>query len=340
MPEPMVSPVDAWRIDAANFPRDGSAEDRLRFAVGYAILAPSGHNSQPWQFRVRGATLELRADWRRALPRVDPAHRELVLGCGAALHTLSVALHALGQGHRIELTPEPEERALLARVHLDGSPPKADARAFAAIDARHTTRGEFVASARDAEHAAALVAAAARDDVELVVATPAARARWAEHIAEGDRQQGRDPSFRRELAAWVHANHSGRRDGMPGYAHGFGGVLSRLAPWVIGHLDWGKSQARRDRQLALTAPILAVLTTRDDDMTAWLRCGQALSQLLLEATARGLVAAFLNQPCEVPALRGQLQATLQGRYPQLLLRLGTAPASAPTPRRPLQDVLG
>jgi hypothetical protein len=38
----------------------------LRFFVNYAILAPSGHNTQPWLFRIGGRNLELLADRRRA----------------------------------------------------------------------------------------------------------------------------------------------------------------------------------------------------------------------------------------------------------------------------------
>jgi len=38
----------AWGIDVNSFPQDGGIEDQLRFLIGFAILAPSGHNSQPW----------------------------------------------------------------------------------------------------------------------------------------------------------------------------------------------------------------------------------------------------------------------------------------------------
>jgi hypothetical protein len=38
--------LEAWSVDAAEWPREGSAEEKLRFLVRYAILAPSGHNTQ------------------------------------------------------------------------------------------------------------------------------------------------------------------------------------------------------------------------------------------------------------------------------------------------------
>jgi len=43
-----------WGIDVNAFPEKGKLDDQLKFLLGFAILAPSGHNSQPWRFRVEG----------------------------------------------------------------------------------------------------------------------------------------------------------------------------------------------------------------------------------------------------------------------------------------------
>jgi len=39
--------LSAWRVDEPDFPSGGSIEGKLRFAVNYAILASSSHNTQP-----------------------------------------------------------------------------------------------------------------------------------------------------------------------------------------------------------------------------------------------------------------------------------------------------
>ena len=39
-----------WNIAEAHYPALGSVPEQLRFLLGYAILAPSRSNSQPWQF--------------------------------------------------------------------------------------------------------------------------------------------------------------------------------------------------------------------------------------------------------------------------------------------------
>lgn len=48
-----ASNLAAWNIDPSEFPVTETAIDKARFAVGYAILAPSSHNTQPWRLIVK-----------------------------------------------------------------------------------------------------------------------------------------------------------------------------------------------------------------------------------------------------------------------------------------------
>ena len=42
--------LEAWSVTPSDFPPTGTLLDKARFAVRYAILAPSSHNTQPWRF--------------------------------------------------------------------------------------------------------------------------------------------------------------------------------------------------------------------------------------------------------------------------------------------------
>jgi len=90
--------------------------DDIAGLVATAARAPSVHNSQPWQFRVRGTDLELHADPRRMLPQVDPDGREMLISCGAALYGLRLGLRRLGYRAEVEVLPDPAQPGLLARV--------------------------------------------------------------------------------------------------------------------------------------------------------------------------------------------------------------------------------
>src|SRR6516225_2582864 len=130
---------------ASDYPRERPVEERLRFALRYAVLAPSSHNTQPWLFRIEGDHVDVLADRSRALPVVDPDDRELVISCGAALHHLRTALAAFGEQADVQLLPYPGVLDVLARVGAHG-PAEPDAHArerLAAAVRRRTTRRPF-----------------------------------------------------------------------------------------------------------------------------------------------------------------------------------------------------
>lgn len=335
--------IDPWRVSDTGFPRQGPPSAQFRHLLHYAILAPSGHNTQPWRFRLAGNSVELLADRARRLPIVDPEDRELTISCGAALGQLRLAIRHFGFADVLDLFPDVDQPQLLARVGMGEarSPDADDERLFHAIPLRRSNRSDFAARPVPPQLVKALRASAASEHVAFhEVAGTADRGAVAELVAEGDRRQFADAAFRRELAQWIRPGFSGRRDGIPGAALGMGALASCVAPWIIRSLDVGKPQAMAHRRLALESPLLAVLGTRTDTPAAWLATGQALSRLLLRAHAEGVAASYLNAPIEVPALRSRLRDTLglEG-YPQLLLRLGYGPEVGPTPRRHVSEVL-
>jgi nitroreductase len=333
----------AWKIDDHAFPSDADPSEVLRFALRYAILAPSGHNGQPWLFRIDGDLLRVRADRSRALPMVDPCDREMLISCAATVHLTSVALEHFGYQPGITRLPDPADPDLLAAIRLGqrGTPP-ADRALFDAITVRHSNRSPYQSRPVTGEQLARLRTAAAGQGAWLQpVTSQAAISAAAALIADGDLIKWRDAEFRRELAERLVPNHGDRRDGMPGYAFGIPGPLARLAPALVRRADLGRLRAAADRKLALATPCLAVIGTDRDDPPAWMAAGQAMSAVLLKATADGLATSFLSQAIEVDTLRPRLAALAGGgACPQLLLRVGyPSRAARPAPRRPLADVL-
>jgi hypothetical protein len=333
----------AWQVDAADFPVGSPVDEMLRFVLRFAILAPSSHNSQPWRFWVDGAAVELYVDRSRRLPIVDPADRELVMSCGAALKNLTVALNYFGEGLAVRPFPEPDRVDLLARLELVSQPAMAGPHIkdlFAAITRRHTTRRAFDPVAVTEQVFLELRRAALDDQAGLFEVPQHQRRAVAHLVADADTVQMSDPQFRRELASWMRPNHSATADGMPGYALGYSDLQSVVGPLVVRTFDVGASQAAKDEDLVSGSPLLAVLATPEDDPASWLAAGQAMQHVLLTAAAGDLQASFLNQPVEVPALRAKLGSELGlTGYPQLLMRFGYGQAGSATPRRPVRDVL-
>jgi len=333
---------DPWKVSEQGFPRSGEAKEKLHFMLNYAVLAPSGHNTQPWLFKVGGEEVQLRTDRTRGLPVVDPEDRALVISCGAALFHLRVAIRHFGYEDEVEVLPNPHDPDLLARVRLgpDHAETEEERMLFQTIPKRRSNRGPFEDKQVPGRLLSALQAAAWEEGAWLhLVEAENAKHAIAELIAEGDRTQLADKRFRRELASWVHPNRTRSRDGMPGYAFGFGDLMSLAGPFVIRTFDTGKGQAAKDRQLAEGSPVLAILGTEGDTPPEWLAAGQALARVLLRARAEEVWASFLNQPIEVAELRPRLREAIGvDGYPQLLLRMGYGPEVRPTPRQPVEEI--
>ncbi|NBC48342.1 MAG: nitroreductase [Gammaproteobacteria bacterium] len=345
-------------------------DEQAQALIVKAVQAPSSHNTQPWRFRVDGATIDLSADRSRALPVNDPDDRELTSSCGAALMNLRVAAAGQGLGIAVERLPDATQPDWLARVSIrsDSRPPPSPAPQGSAdlppyplpgpppnsppnsplgrlavlnafIEQRRTHRKGFSERVVDPAIVEQLVAAAEFEGALLhPLTTAAVREQAAALVAEGDAVQWSMPAWRQELAAWMRPRRSGEGLTVPA-------MLAPVIGFMIARFDLGKRIAVQDQALAAAAPVLAVLATEHDRPNDWLRAGEALQRLLLVACRQGLQAGYLNQPIQVAALRPRLQGLIGGGFPQLLLRLGYLPEGSrfsslpPTPRRPSKAVL-
>lgn len=317
--------------------RNHSETRELRALVRSAILAPSSHNTQPWRFSVREGRIALYADRTRALPANDPDDRELTISCGCALMNLRVAAAAGGLGPRIKILPELEDPDLLAYVELAPSTDRAsdDAQLFPAITKRRTYRKRYEAKPVLGEVLDELAESAHSEGAWVeVLSGETTRHKAAELIAEGDAIQWADPSWRRELAAWMHPRRQGDGLVVPGLA-------APIAQLTVRSFDMGSGVAAKDRKLANESPVLAVLGSERDDAADWVSAGQSLQRLLLTACQKGLQASYLNQPIQVPSLRPKLKNLLsRGGFPQILFRLGFPGNELPaTSRRELDQVI-
>jgi hypothetical protein len=116
--------------------------------------------------------------------------------------------------------------------------------------------------------------------------------------------------------------------------------MSHASALVIRVFDFGHSQGSKDRRLAQEAQALMVFATEEDGQQEWLVTGRGLTRVLLRFAGSGATASFLNQPIEVPELRGELAVAVGiSEVPQLLLRCGYGPEVRAEPRRSVDSVV-
>jgi len=311
--------------------------DTLATILESAVLAPSSHNTQPWRFEISDDGVSLFADRLRALPVNDPDDRELTISCGCALFNLRIAAAHAGFVSNCELLPDPEDEDLLATVSFTpaAGPEGRQSELFQAIARRRTYRKRFEAEQVPADVLDSLTESAETEEAWFqVLDSEQDRHQVAELVAEGDAAQWSNPSWRRELAAWMHPRRKGDGLTVPG-------MVAPVAQLVVRTFDMGNGVGAKDRQLADESPVIAALGTAGDGVQDWLKAGQALERVLLRSLGQGLQASYLNQPIQVAVLRPKLQHLLGCTgFPQILLRLGYPATDLPAaPRRNLQEVV-
>lgn len=325
-----------------------SAETRqqaLYRAAARATLAPSIHNTQPWRFVVAPDRLELYADTTRALAVVDPDGRHLLLSCGAALLGARLSLAAAGIAVRVDLLPDelaaPDLLAVL--VPTGETEPDASARRLdAAARSRRSNRREFGPEQLPETVIDVLLRAAHEEGASLQFVTELSdRVALATLTQRAEAVQKENPDYHKELRAWT-TDDPARADGVPAVA------VPHIARAADGAHDevpirefdtTGSGQLPSETRSSLHQTLF-VLATASDHRRDWLITGEALYRVLLELTDAGYVASIFSQVSEVPAVRQELRRRLRlSANPQLMVRAGTAPPTAPTPRRPLAEVI-
>lgn len=308
----------------------------IRDLIRYATLAASGHNTQPWRFRLCEDRIEILPDLARRTPVVDPDDHHLFVSLGCAAENLALAANARGRPGTLSFSPANEGAVVFA---FGGGPDPAPS-LFDAIPQRQSTRAEYDGRPVSAADLETLAAAAAVSGVDLVLITDRPRLeRIRDFIIAGNSAQMGEAAFRRELKNWLRfspreAIEAG--DGLFSASSGNPTLPAWLGPRVF---DWVfRADAENDkyaRHVRSSAGI-AVFVSARDDKEHWVRAGRACQRFALQATALGLKHAFVNQPVEVASLRPEL-ATLvgmTGRRPDLVMRFGYGPTLPYSARRP------
>jgi nitroreductase len=308
-----------------------------------AIRAPSVHNTQPWQWRVRGTQVELYADFRRQLIYADPDRRDLLISCGAALHHLQVAARGLGWSPRVRRLPDPADERLVASVQLKQVQPSAtDLALLEALRVRRTDRRRFTSWPVPDQRLNRLAATGSSWGAQVLpVTAEETKHRLQELTRRAAVVQQRNPRYVDEVAACINASPT---EGIPAghiperaeIAHA-ADALNRRFPHGTLEDPVVESEPSQDGML--------IVCTSSDDTISRVRAGEALSAVWLAATADGLAVVPLSQALGVEQTRRELQVSVLGdlAFPQILMRVGWAPLNRdplpPTPRRPLRETL-
>lgn len=330
------SPWEPWKIEEKNFPKEASLPEQIRFLLGYAILAPSSHNAQPWRFAItEGGLLQVFADYQGWLRVADADQRELHLSIGCAIENLVIAARRFGMAAHIDYLPDTQNKALIANISLH----KAEAQdlggitvLFDSIPLRRTNHKTFERRPIEPSILKIFEQCCEEPGIEIYLTSEEEiRQRFNELIVRSDAATFSNPAYREELAYWIGQG-----------AFGTSWLMSQIGRMAMANLNFGKMTARNDESVLMSAPMMGLISSIDSDRISQVRAGQVLERIYLTGARLGIGIRPMSQICEVPEQKKALAELipLGGATPLQPFLLGyVAAAEEHTPRKTVAEVL-
>jgi hypothetical protein len=348
------------RIDPKDFPKDGSQEEQIRFILAFAVLAPSTHNTQPWLFKIEGDTVHICANKEYLLPQADKQRRDFFISFGCLFENLVTAgeyFKVLSELTIRDVSDSDGTGGAEGSKDFDFSKPIASARftvnttgdknqeyerAFNAMLIRINARGVFQDTPVDAETKNTILSIAAQFNEEKINTLLIDDKEKIKSIAALTKQglmiAYKDKSFRREMSGWMNSNLSHKKEGIPGYALKMPFLMSLIIPKLIRYKDIGAKLGQLNERSIASAPLITVITAKDDSPRSWINVGMLAERLFIELYARNYQTSIFVSTIEMGELYKDLQKIVATTdRPQFLFVVGKVDSlHTPTPRHDLE----
>ena len=308
----------------------------------YASLAPSGHNTQPWQL-IRGHSdqdFRLMLNQDCCLPEADPCNREALLSLGAFLENLIQTAPTFGYQAIYRLDDRPD---LCIHIEFTACNPDNEADACQWIARRRTLRKSLDTSPlTDKEQSDILdedvcLAFYGRDSVT--------GRKLAEYTLIANQRQSMNYGIQSELNHWIRwttQEQEAHLDGLSPDTMEMNFALKWLAEYFISPSDFLSPRVQQqslkliEQQVQQGAGWL-VCVSPDEQRINLLQAGQRFERAWLRAASLGIALHPMTQALEETSCRKKLQRSFPGQTIQFVARLGHCAAYPPpvSARRPV-----
>lgn len=263
--------------------------------------APSGSNSQPWKFCVRGDEISIYAYPEKDHPILNFRNRGTWFAHGAMIENMAVAAVALGYSIAVkEIFSDKHDRKLIARVTVENSEKKGGDKLHKAVFDRTTNRKIYKNTPLVREHLAEIESAARGYGINIYFTEDKAKIRELAHAVSRNEvvmfeNKELHKLFFEELV-WTEEELHKKNKGL--YLHTMElGSPQRAALKIIkrwGIMNFLNKSVKIARQIAkdnikvyASAPLMGVAVVKDEDKE-FISAGRSIEKIWLTATNLGL----------------------------------------------------
>lgn len=316
----------AWAIDVNDFPKEGSIEEQIKFLLGFAVLAPSGHNSQPWNFSIKENSLSLLVNQERSLSQSDPERRQLLIAFGCALENLLIASDYYGFRAEVQCIPDQSNRDLIARILFtkNNDTQNDSSHIVFSIPRRNNNRNKFKNIQPHQDFLDSLISLSDEKVKISIVIDQNEKNSLADIVNIAQIESMDRDNFREELSHFIRSNFTKEKAGMPGFVLGLPGPVSIFASKLIKKINFSRKTKKQDDDLLKKyTPVFVVISTSDDEPLSRIKAGQVFERIWLMAENSGLKCSPLAAGCQTTEYYKEMQKVLKISFrPEVFFRLG------------------
>jgi len=313
--------------------------------IKYSIKAPSGHNSQPWKFKLEENSITIFPDYQRVLPIADPDNHELFISLGCALENLIIAAGHFGYHTDIEMKMEDPFKESIRVVLSSGNDQNYD-QLFKNIEIRQSTRSKYNKALIPPADIEKLNVAGKQDQVSFLLFTEQGQIDPVIEITKrATVLRLSKKEFINELMKWIRFSKKTAKktgDGLYSGAIGSPSVPKWLGKLFLNLTYDPKMEGRKNVNLMKNSSGILIFIAKENNKEAWVNLGRSFQRVALTATSLNINHAHINSACEEPVARKKLAEVLKlnpEEQPLLIIRIGYSEKRPYSFRRPLEEVL-
>jgi len=298
--------------------------------LGYASLAPSSHNTQPWRVKIiSDSEFVIQFDSTRWLLKVDSDNRELLLSIGAFWENLCQAALAFGFEAQTEILATTPKDTNILKVKLIECPPQEDNK-LELMKTRTTNRNPYDNKDLQPSHLDKLKELL--PDHLIYFPRESKEGEWiTRSLIKANRKQAFDDEKQKELADWLRFSRSEvskRRDGLTAEMLGMSGIvkffwysfMSKKSALSESFRSKGVENVRN--QVNNCAGFI-VITSDDLSVPSLLQAGREFERLALKCTELKIAVHPMSQLIEESPWKEQLEDSFGlSKLVQFILRVG------------------
>jgi hypothetical protein len=339
-------------INSDDFYKLYRPEEKIKFLLQYAILAPSTHNSQPWLFKIKEGFCEVYYDKNLRLPYADPEGRDLFISVGCAIENLIIASKYLDVFESIAFDHYVDDNPIaivkFKNLNTKKLQPNLNFKPLTeTILKRINARGIFQNKKVDQEIINSILSRIKNDnylldqiDVKFINSKEKIK-KIASLTAQGIQKAYKDPLFRKEMSKWLHNSMTSKKEGLPGYALKVSMILSFILPTLVRFKDLGNLLGKLNKKSINSAPLVCIINTSNENPYTWLQVGRLAERLMLEFNKHLYQTSIFVAAIEMGDSQKEVQNLLKtNKKPQFLFVVGQIDSlHRKTPRVPLKAKL-